>query len=120
MLITALVVRGSSLRLRTAPASMLVVTVWVTVELLSAAAPENVPPEPERAPPPAWLTMSLEMTSMSPPAELMIRCVPTSAVVFVVTATLDRSPTSTQFDYGWAYTGAQSWNRAVSLVSCAL
>ncbi len=85
MLITPVVVRGSALRLRIVPASMLVLTVWVTVELLSAAAPANMPPEPERAPPPDWLTMSLAMTSISPPAELMIKWVPTSAVVVVVT-----------------------------------
>ncbi|MEH2493083.1 leukotoxin LktA family filamentous adhesin [Bradyrhizobium sp. AZCC 2230] len=36
---------------------------------------------------------------------------------WVDTATLDRSPTSTQFDYGWTYTGAHPWTRAVSLVS---
>ena len=48
MLITAPDVRGSSLRLRTVPASILVVTVWVTVELLSAAAPENVVSFPAR------------------------------------------------------------------------
>jgi hypothetical protein len=73
MLITAADVRGSPLRLSTVPAPMLVVTVWVTCVLLSAAAPANTPPEPDRAPPPAWLTMSLAMTTMSPPAELMIR-----------------------------------------------
>ncbi|MET4255568.1 hypothetical protein ABIC09_000496 [Bradyrhizobium sp. S3.12.5] len=38
---------------------------------------------------------------------------------WVDTATLDRSPTSTQFDYGWTYTqnAGHSWTRAVSLVS---
>ncbi|MGY4471028.1 hypothetical protein ACVWWK_006737 [Bradyrhizobium sp. LB9.1b] len=86
MLITAAEVRGSPLRLRTVPEPMLVVTVWVTWESLSAAAPENVPPEPERAPPPAWLTMSLEMTTMLPPAELMIRWFPISAVVVELTS----------------------------------
>ncbi|MEY9236590.1 hypothetical protein ABIF78_008913 [Bradyrhizobium japonicum] len=74
-------VRGSPLRLRTVPAPILVLMCWVTVEVLSAAAPENEPPEPDRAPPPPWLTMSLAMTTMLPPAELMIRCVPISAVV---------------------------------------
>ncbi|MBR0688118.1 leukotoxin LktA family filamentous adhesin [Bradyrhizobium manausense] len=35
---------------------------------------------------------------------------------WVDTATVERSPTSTQFDYGWAFTPA-GWTRATSLVS---
>ncbi|WP_245502187.1 leukotoxin LktA family filamentous adhesin [Bradyrhizobium betae] len=38
---------------------------------------------------------------------------------WVDTATLDRLPTSTQFDYGWSFTqtAGQDWTRATSLVS---
>ena len=50
MLITAADVRGSPLRLSTVPAPMLVVTVWVTCVLLSAAAPANTPPAPTSGP----------------------------------------------------------------------
>ena len=46
---------------------------------------------------------------------------PTCYYQWVDTATLDRPPTSTQFDYGWTYTPnaatGQNWTRTVSLVS---
>ncbi len=72
MSIAASDVYGLSLRLKIVLPLTWAVTVCRTVASLTVAAPAATPPDPARAPPYNWLTVSEAMTFMSPAAELMM------------------------------------------------
>jgi filamentous hemagglutinin family protein len=59
------------------------------------------------------------VTSRTGTAGIQYRTQANMLYQWIDTATLDRSPTSTQFDYGWSFTqnAGQNWTRSFSLVS---